>query len=312
MIVMLVLIFAGSTLHAADDSSAANKLGISDAPLATQGEVVLTQGEIDAAFARIPPETRLPFIRDGAKVDLLIQNLLRNKVLANEAKKASYDQQPIIKQSLVLASENELAQLWLRNIVKQAPPVDYGALAHESYLANPEAWKSGETFDVSHILVSSASRSNEAAEQIAAELVEELRIDSSRFDEMVMEYSDDSSKNSNRGRFPQVKRGDMVKPFEDAVIALTQTGEIVGPVQTDYGFHVIRLNEKNEGVIPEFDEIKAIAMEQARNSYLEEYRARYIRNTLSQPYNIPDGAVEVMAKRYFGENLELAPEFIQE
>jgi peptidyl-prolyl cis-trans isomerase C len=311
---MLVLIFAGSTFHAteAEDSAAGNKLGESEAPLATQGEIVLTQGEIDAAFARIPPENRLPFIREGAKVDLLIQNLLRNKVLANEAKKASYDQQPIIRQSLVLASENELAQLWLKNIVKQAPPVDYQEIAHEAYIANPEVWKSGETYDVSHILISSASRSNEAAEQIAAELVEELRIDSSRFDKMVIEYSDDPSKNSNRGRFPQVKKGDMVKPFEKAVIALTQTGEIVGPVQTDYGFHVIRLNGKNEGVIPEFNEIKALAMEQARNIYLEEYRAGYLRKALSQPYDIPDGAVEIMAKRYFGENLEMAPEFIQE
>jgi len=50
------------------------------------------------------------------------------------------------------------------------------------------------------------------------------------------------------------------------------------------------------------------AIEQARKEYIDEYRKNYLKVTLSEPVVITDGAAEDMAKRYFGENLELAPD----
>ena len=50
-------------------------------------------------------------------------------------------------------------------------------------------------------------------------------------------------------------------------------------------------------------------MQQAREKYLKDYSARYLRQTLSDDIVLPEGAVEEMAKRYFGDNLELAPDF---
>jgi len=285
------------------------ELGQSQAPLAKQGGVVLTQAEIDAAFSKIPPQHRLPYIRDGEKVDLLIRNLLRNKILAGEAKKAAYDQQDLVKWRLALATENELATEWLRKVVADAPPADYEVIAYEKYLVNPDVWKSEERIDVSHILISSENRSPEAAMQLATEIGEELELDPSRFDAMVEEYSEDPSKKVNGGRFPQVKRNDMVKPFEVVAFAMDGPGEISSPFETSYGFHIIRLNRKIPGTVPPFEDIKAQAMSQAREQYLKDYSTRYLKKTVSDPIVLPDGAVEEMAKRYFGENLELAPEF---
>jgi peptidyl-prolyl cis-trans isomerase C len=293
----------------AQSQETTKELGQSQAPLAKQGGVVLTQAEIDAAFSKIPPQHRLPYIRDGEKVDLLIRNLLRNKVLAGEAKKAAYDQQALVKLRLALATEAELATEWLKKVVVDAPPVDYEVIAYEKYLVNPDTWKTEERIDVSHILISSESRSSKAALQLATEIGEELQLDPSRFDAMVEEYSEDPSKKVNGGRFPQVKRNDMVKPFEAAAFAMDDPGEISSPVETTYGFHIIRLNRKMPGSVPPFEDIKAQAMRQAREQYLKDYSTRYLKKTLSDPIELPDGAVEEMAKRYFGENLELAPDF---
>ncbi len=58
----------------ADNHANTWELGKSQAPLAKQGGVVLTQAEIDAAFSTIPPEDRLRFIRDGEKVQMLVRN----------------------------------------------------------------------------------------------------------------------------------------------------------------------------------------------------------------------------------------------
>ena len=309
-ILAIVLLIPFSLASAfAQSQETRRELGQSQAPLAKQGGVVLTQAEIDAAFSKIPPQHRLPYIRDGEKVDLLIRNLLRNKILAGEAKKAAYDQQALVKLRLALATENELATEWLRKVVADAPPVDYEVIAYEKYLVNPDTWKPEGQIDVSHILISSENRSSEAAMQLATEIGEELQLDPSRFDAMVEEYSEDPSKKVNGGRLPQVKRNDMVKPFEVAAFAMDDPGEISSPVETTYGFHIIRLNRKIPGTVPPFEDIKAQAMSQAREQYLKDYSKRYLKKTLSGRIELPDGAVEEMAKRYFGENLELAPDF---
>lgn len=304
-----LLLSVCSAQASADNDATTSPLGQSQAPLAQMGDVVLTQAEIDAAFSEIPAEHRLIFIRTGDKVELLVRNLLRNKALAEEAKKAAYDQQALVKLRLSLATESELATEWLEKVVADAPAGDYATIAQEAYLVNPGAWKTEDRVDVSHILISSESRSSETARQLVTTLWEELQAEPSRFDSMVDEYSDDPSKATNGGRFPRVKSDEMVKEFEIAAFALENPGELSLPVETAYGFHIIRLNQKLPGIIPPFEDVKAVAMQKAREKYLEDYRTRYLRQLLSKPIVLPEGAVEAMAKRYFGENLELAPQF---
>jgi len=48
-------------------------------------------------------------------------------------------------------------------------------------------------------------------------------------------------------------------------------------------------------------------MDMAKKQYVAEYRIRYIKSQIAEPIEVSEGAVETMAKRYFGENFELAP-----
>ena len=100
----------------------------------------------------------------------------------------------------------------------------------------------------------------------------------------------------------------MVKPFEEAAFALRIPGEISPPVETVYGYHIIRLDQYYPATVLPFEEIKEQAIEQARKEYIDEYRKNYLKVTLSEPVVLTDGAAEDIAKRYFGENLELAPD----
>jgi peptidyl-prolyl cis-trans isomerase C len=295
----------------AQDPADTEQLGTSEKPLAMQGDAVLTQAEIDAAFNKIRPEMRLPYIRNGEMVNRLISTLLSNRILAEEARKANYDQDPLIRNRQLLAAEKELADAWMEKVMREAPATNFETSAYETYLANPEAWKSEEKVDVSHILISSETRPPEEAEELVISIREQIIADPEVFDNLVEEYSEDPSKEVNGGRFPEVKRGDMVKPFEDTAFAMEVEGEISLPVETQYGFHIIRLNRRLPGVVPPFEQIKAQAVEHTRENYLKEYRRNYLRKLLSVPIEYPDGAIEDMVKRYFGENLELAPEFSQ-
>jgi peptidyl-prolyl cis-trans isomerase C len=108
-----------------------------------------------------------------------------------------------------------------------------------------------------------------------------------------------------------VGRGQTVQAFERAAFGLQEPGAISGPVKTQHGYHIIRLNGRSGGEIPPFEEVREQAIERARYEYLEGYRQRYLQSLLQEPIVIPDGAVEIMAKRYFGDDLEGAPGPVQ-
>lgn len=276
--------------------------------LAYKGGVTLSQQEIDAVFAKLPEGERLVFIRDGAKVDQLINSLLQRKLIARDAEAAGFDQEPLIAARLELERQKELADAWLQHIIDEAPPADFAALAREHYLAYPDTYRSEVVLDVSHILLGTENRGEVEARALADDLYAQLQEDPDRFDELVMEYSDDPVKQNNGGRYRDMRRGMMVRAFEKAAFGLEETGEISEPVQTDYGFHIIRLNGRAGGERLAYESIKEEAEADAKRRYLDGYRDAYMRKTLADPVIIPEGAVEIMAKRHFGENLELAPD----
>lgn len=283
--------------------------GESTKVFARQGGVVLTQDELDAAFLRIPPEFRLRFIRDGARVDELVKSLLRTKLIAADAARSGFDQEPLVSKRLQLAAQKELAEAWVENLLENAPEGDYEAMAREYYLAHPDDFMSPEVVDVSHILISSESRSEEKALEMVTGIHEKLLSDPSQFDTFVSELSEDPAKASNGGRYPGMQRGQMVKPFEDAAFSLQQPGDISEPVKTAYGYHIIRLNGITPAEPVPFDQIKEEATKIAKEQYLSQIRFRYIQTQIAEPIELSEGAIEAMVRRYFGDELELAPEF---
>ena len=275
--------------------------------LASLGEIVLTQEEIDAMFSRVPEEQRLAFIRDGAKVDQLIRSLLKRKRVAADAVAAGYDEDPLIAARMRLAAQKELADAWLLKIVADAPPADYEALAYENYIANPDVYRTEPVLDLSHILLGVEERSLDDALVLARFLEKQLREDPDLFDEYVQQYSDDPSKAENGGRYPQMRKGQMVRAFEKAAFAMENAGEISEPVETKFGYHIIRLNGRSGFELPEYEAVKAEAVARAERKYREDYLSRYLRQVLDQPVVVHEEAVEAMARRHFGDDLEKAP-----
>ncbi len=65
------------------------------------------------------------------------------------------------------------------------------------------------------------------------------------FNDLALEYSEDPSVKNNKGELGYFARGDMVKPFEEAAFN-AKVGDIVGPIQTAYGFHLIKVEDKKK------------------------------------------------------------------
>lgn len=104
--------------------------------------------------------------------------------------------------------------------------------------------KVDETVDISHILiqVTPSDESYQAAYDKITK-IQTMLAEGQDFTELAKQYSEDPSVASNNGDLGWVSRGDLVKEFEEAAFAL-QDGEISDIVQTQFGFHLIQLVER--------------------------------------------------------------------
>lgn len=96
----------------------------------------------------------------------------------------------------------------------------------------------------SHILISIAVKAGDAekaaAREKAEKLFKEAKQSPGNFAELAKKNSQDPGSAASGGDLGFFARGAMVKPFEDAVFKMA-VGEVVGPVQSDFGFHIIKL-----------------------------------------------------------------------
>jgi peptidyl-prolyl cis-trans isomerase D len=93
-----------------------------------------------------------------------------------------------------------------------------------------------------------------AAEAEANAALERLRAGED-FAKVATELSDDAGSKADGGDLGFFRRGQMVKPFEDAAFALGP-GELGGPVRSDFGFHVIRLEEKRAAELRTYEAVR--------------------------------------------------------
>ena len=141
---------------------------------------------------------------------------------------------------------------------------------HKYYTENVKRYTSTEERHVRQILVAAAKDAPKAerdkAKAKAEALAAEARKDPKSFAALAEKNSDDDSTAKKGGDMEFFARGSMLdlKPFEDAAFQL-KPGEIAGPVETDFGYHVIQLVETRGGETKPFDAVKADMESEIRN-----------------------------------------------
>ena len=275
--------------------------------LAQRGKGTVTQSEFQARVDKLPANIRKNALSDSKRLQDLINVLLINAQLAADARQAGFDTEQIVVERMKLAAEAELAVAWLEHYVKSQPSGDYEQLAHESYQLSRDKMISPAKINVSHILISNTERTDEQAKELADSLSSQLAEDPSKFDQFILEYSEDPSVSSNRGKFESVKKGDMVKPFEKAAFAL-QEGEISSPVKTSFGYHIIRLDTHIASTKMSFDEVKPSLIEQERKQHNDRLKRDYMGSLTSLDVSLTKEALDEMLRRQFGEDYVDSPE----
>lgn len=209
-----------------------------DTVVATVGGEEITLGHMIMMTAQLPQEyQQLP---DEVLYDAVLDQLIRQTAVAQTIEgKLSTEAR--------LALENErrsfLAGEALTDIAEAAVTDEALQAAYDERFANAEPELE---YNASHILL----ETEEKALEVKARLDE-----GADFAEMAKEHSTGPT-GPNGGSLGWFGKGMMVKPFEDAVVAL-EVGEISAPVQSDFGWHVIALNDQREKPTPTLDEVRA-------------------------------------------------------
>jgi peptidyl-prolyl cis-trans isomerase C len=226
---LLSALLAAATVQAAEEKSAAlvNGVSIPQSRVDLRVKVATTQGG----------QTDSPELRKAVRDDLI--NL---EVISQAAVKAGLDKQPETAQQLELARESVLAGAYVQDYAKNHP------VSEDALKQDYEALKArvgSKEYKVSHILVGTEEEAQAVAKRVKKE----------KFAKVAKEKTKDPGSKDNGGDLGWTVPTNFVQPFGEAVLKLNK-GEISQPVQTQYGWHVIKLEDTRELKVPTFEEVK--------------------------------------------------------
>lgn len=208
-----------------------------DTVVATVNGTEITIGHMIAVRETLPPDyLALP---DDVLFNGILDQMIQQVALSQEAEGSITR-----RDELLLENERRayLAGAALDEVAGGAVSEDALKAAYDERFADAEPQKE---FNAAHILVETEEAAQELKDKIDA---------GADFTELAREASTGPS-GPNGGELGWFGLGMMVKPFEDAVLAL-EPGQVSGPVQTQFGWHVVKLNETRLAETPTLDEVR--------------------------------------------------------
>jgi peptidyl-prolyl cis-trans isomerase C len=214
----------------------------------------VTQGMVDATLAQLPANVREQVIARG-QLEQVKEDVLVSELLHQEAIKQKLHEKPEVKQALEVAARRALANALIEDVVKQRTTDEAVKTWYNDHLvqfARPQV-------KASHILV----KDKAAAEAILAEVKA-----GGDFAKIATEKSEDKGSGKDGGSLGWFEKNRMVPEFAEAAFA-GEKGAIVGPVESKFGFHVIKIEDKRDAVPVE--EVSEKIKSQLRNDIVTAY-----------------------------------------
>ncbi|MBJ7308762.1 peptidyl-prolyl cis-trans isomerase [Rugamonas sp. CCM 8940] len=189
-----------------------------------------------------------PQLREAIK-----KELIGREVLIQEADKQGYGMRPEVKSQIENTRQSVIINAMLADYVKKNPVKDAEIKAeYDKY----KAAMGEKEYHSRHILVGSEAEAKDIITKLKA---------GGKFEELAKVSKDGSA--NNGGDLGWMAPGKLVKPFADAMVALKNGQYTETPVKTEFGFHVIKLEESRASKLPSLEEVKgqiAEAMQQKK------------------------------------------------
>jgi peptidyl-prolyl cis-trans isomerase C len=255
--------------------------------------VKVVASDLENDLLQIPQEYRATAFIKPEAVAINASTIYVRRVMAAQAQAQKMDQDPRVKAALDIARDRILSDVRLEQIDKANMPTAEAAEAYAraQYKANPKAFEAPEQVRVKHILLRSQENNVKAKMD---EIVVALKSGAS-FEELAKARSQDPGSAVKGGDLGLVARGRMVKPFEDAAFSLTKPGELSGIVESQFGLHILKLEERKPAGIRSFEEVKDTLIRQAQTTLINKGRLEE-KDKILDAAKIDHAAIEAFAK----------------
>ncbi len=228
--------------NAAEPTATVNGKGIP----ASRLEVMMAEQRAQGA-----PDS--PQLREAVR-----EELIRREILAQEAGKRGLDKKTDVQAQMELARQAILIRAYLQDWVKANPVTDADLKKEYDEIV---ARMGSTEYNPRHILV----ETEEAAKAIIAKLQS-----GSKFEDLAAESIDPGSKERG-GDLGWSNPGMFVEPFAQAMVKLEKGKYTTAPVKSDFGYHVIQMQDTRPMKAPAFDEVKAQLQPRMQQQKVEQH-----------------------------------------
>lgn len=222
---------------------------LASAPVSAQQPVVVAKvngknvTEADLKFAEAEIGGDLGNMPEATKRRVLVEYLIEHSLLADAAETQKLGQGAAYDDRMSYWRRRALRDTYFDVKIRESVT---DADAKKFYDAQVAQLKPQEEVHARHILVENKEKAIEVREKIAY---------GASFEKMAKEFSKDPGTKDEGGDLGFFSKGQMVPQFEEAAFKLAQ-GDISQPVETQFGWHIIKVDEKRERKPPAFDEVK--------------------------------------------------------
>ncbi len=219
----------------------AGPAGAQETVVATVNGKPITEAELSMADAEIG--TELGSLPAPTRRRVLVEYLIETQLMAEAAERASLGAGASFDQRLAYWRRKALRDAYFDRQIK-AQVTD--AEARRSFDSQVAVSAGGTELKARHILVETQDKAKEIVEEIAH---------GADFAAMALKHSKDPGSRENGGSLGYFARGQMVPQFEEVAFRL-EKGDVSQPVQTQFGWHIIKVDDKRARKVPEFDTVK--------------------------------------------------------
>lgn len=210
-----------------------------DAVVATVNGVDIKQSDLDFAASEVGGQ--LAQVPAADRRRMLLQFVIENELMAEAADKENLAAAPNFEDRLKYHKRRALRDAYYDKNVRDSVTDEAAKAVYDEKI---KGLKPEEEVHARHILVDTEAEAKEVAERLKK---------GEDFATVAKEKSKDPS--AEGGDLGFFTRGQTLKPIEDAAFAL-EVGQISEPVQTKFGWHILKVEEKREKPLPTFDEVK--------------------------------------------------------
>lgn len=280
--------------------------------LVRSGPVTVTLADFVAYLdRRVPIEGHRELIASASRVETVLQNVALTEAFWYRASAEGLSSDKNFQARVYQAAVREAREVYRERLRVEIELDDYSDVARELFIVSPERFVRPLNYDLQHLLVSVDGNRPELEGMKRIILAHERLSSGEEFFAVAEELSDDPTFSDNQGVLEGVEVA-MLAPSLGRALEALKIGELSMPVQSRFGWHIIRVVDVNEPEKMTWEEAKPSAIEIVRQRHIAESYERLLRELNSAPLQFADGAVRAILDHYgatgFGVPLPSAEE----